>query len=64
MDQTEDHNNINLNLFIGFGLKILSLALIILNTSYFFGIFWYILCQFIIEFYNLTHGGLPTHTDF
>jgi hypothetical protein len=58
MDQTEDHNNINLNLFIGFGLKTVSLALIILNTSYFFGIFWYLLCQFTIEFYNLTHEKL------
>lgn len=34
---------------IGFVIKIVRLAFIIANISYFFGMFWYIYCDIVVE---------------
>ena len=42
-----DNNNITTLMFINYGVKIFRLSLIILNVSYFLGLFWYIICDLI-----------------
>ena len=45
-----DNNNITTLMVIGYMMKILRLVLIIMNISFFLGIFWWILCDLIRRF--------------
>ena len=48
-NQELDQNKITTMINIGFMIKIIKLALIIANISYFFGFFWYIYCDLARE---------------
>jgi hypothetical protein len=45
-----DQNMISLMVMIKFLIKIIKLALIILNICYFLGIFWFIFCDILFDF--------------
>lgn len=44
-DTINDHNNIEEIMLTGYTLKTLKLVIIILNLSYFLGLFWIIFCK-------------------
>jgi hypothetical protein len=59
-DITQDNNNIEGIMKFGFFLKTFKLVIVIINTSFFMGVFWLIYCQvsmYVYEefFYN---GGI------
>ena len=43
-DTTQDNNNIEFIMKFGFFLKTLKLIIVIINSSYFMGVFWLIYC--------------------
>lgn len=46
---------------LGFIIKIIKLALVIANISYFFGFFWYIYCDIVREIIFAYAEGDITH---
>ena len=49
-DTSQDHNKVETLLNIKFFLKTMKLVLIIVNLSYYLGIFWLIICSQVYEF--------------
>lgn len=49
-DQDEDHNKIDLIVGISYSLKTFYLVITILNSSYFLGLIWYIICELTEDF--------------
>lgn len=58
-DKEHDHNKIEQLLLINYFLKITKLVIIILNFSYLFGMFWYIMVTFTKDI-----GGFGNTCDF
>ena len=50
MNNEIDSNNIDLILYINYGLKTLKLIVIITNISYFAGCIWLIICELTVDF--------------
>lgn len=64
-DTINDNNNIEFFIQVGYALKTLKLAILILTTSYIVGVVWYIICQITLlmkteesteEFFNEVNG--------
>lgn len=59
-DQLNDHNSIEEMLMLGYFLKTMKLVTMILNISFFVGIFFYVACdlqaQFYQSYYELPEG--------
>jgi len=51
-DTTQDNNNIEFIMKFGFFLKTLKLIIVIINSSYFMGVFWLIYCQITTYLYE------------
>ena len=49
-DQLVDHNQITTLMFTNYSVKVLKLAIVILNASYFAGMFWLIFCELTLFF--------------
>jgi len=60
-DQELDQNKISSMINLGFIIKIIKLALVIANISYFFGFFWYIYCDIVREIIFAYAEGDITH---
>lgn len=49
-DKMKDHNGVEMLLLINYGIKITKLVIIILNFSYLFGMFWFIMIKLVEDF--------------
>lgn len=60
-DKVHDHNKIQELLIIYYVLKITKLVIIILNFSYLFGMFWYIMIKFVEDVSGYDYDN-PEHS--
>jgi hypothetical protein len=61
-DKLRDHNKVEEQLLIYFSIKITKLVIIILNFSYMFGMFWYIMCKLVEDMGGWDYDN-PDHTE-
>lgn len=63
-DILEDHNKIEGLLFLHYAIKTLTLVVLIVNVSYFFGMTWMILCVINSEYFDPLVAGEPEPVNF